>query len=185
MVYANHQPLQELPTHTSLCLCTVNLHITHFYTNISKQNLCTWNFGNTLPKQQNKVHKIPVKDLFVLIYKKAVHNISIKWKRGWLIFWSKSWYRNAPEKMYCTCRMNYGCNYSLVSSWSCASLPGSCCSGGAAALQFTAEEEGVVRLALSGPETLEDQGGASLPHKGWRGLHSSFYRVWGQAGRGK
>lgn len=77
----------------------------------------------------------------------------------------------------------------IISLWifsrSCASLPGPCSSGSTAALQFAAEEEGVVRLALSDPETLEGQGGAGLPCKGWRGLHPSVYRVWGQAGRGK
>lgn len=48
----------------------------------------------------------------------------------------------------------------------CGSPPGSFFSGGTAALQFAAEEEGVVCLAVSDPETLESQGGESLPFKG-------------------
>ena len=72
-----------------------------------------------------------------------------------------------------------------IFSWSLGSLAVFCCSSSTAALQYATEEEGVVRLALSGPETLEGEGGASLPCKGWRGLHPPVCRVWGQVGRGK
>ena len=34
MVYANDHSLHELPTHTSLCHCTLNMHMPHFCTNI-------------------------------------------------------------------------------------------------------------------------------------------------------
>ncbi len=98
-------------------------------------------------------------------------------------------FQKVHDKRKCTAPAQEWIIGVIISCWifscSCASLPGSCCSGSAAALQFAAEEEGVVRLALSDPETLEGQGGAGLPCKGWRGLHPPVYRVWGQAGRGK
>lgn len=72
-----------------------------------------------------------------------------------------------------------------IFSWSLGCLTGFCCSSSTAALQYATEEEGVVRLAFSGPETLEGQGGASLPSKGWGGLHPPVCGVWGQVGRGK
>lgn len=59
----------------------------------------------------------------------------------------------------------------------CASLSGSCCSGGSAALQFTAEEEGVAGLAQPDPETLEGEGGERVPLQGRGGLLPPVHRI--------
>lgn len=74
---------------------------------------------------------------------------------------------------------------SWICSWSCGFLPGLRCPGCKAALQFAAEEEGVVRLALSDPETLEGQCGACLSCKGWGGLWTTVFGIWSQTDRGK